>query len=52
MESEDTTTTIKKEKKEVFFAKIDDIGYDATGRPKGKSEVQIVIKTFHELRGW
>ncbi len=50
MESEDTTT--KKEKKGVFFAKIDDIGYDATGRTKGVSDVPKVIKAFHELRGW
>jgi len=38
--------------KKVFFAKIEDIGYDATGRIKGKSEVPQVIKDFHEKRGW
>lgn len=43
----------KKEKeKPVFFAKIEDIGYDATGRLKGKSEVPEVIELFHKERGW
>ena len=38
--------------KPVFFARIDDIGYDATGRTKGKSEVPEVIKKFRKERGW
>ena len=38
--------------KKVFFAKLDNIGYDATGREKGKSEVQDIINEFHKLRGW
>lgn len=38
--------------KPVFFAKIDDIGYDATGRTKGTSEVPVVIKKFRNERGW
>lgn len=50
VEGEDTT--INKETKRVFFAKIDDIGYDPQGRPKGESEVQTMIKKFHELWGW
>jgi len=38
--------------KPVFFAKIEDIGYDATGRIKGKSETQEVVKSFNKQRGW
>ncbi len=38
--------------KPVFFAQINDIGYDATGRIKGKSEVPDVIASFHKKRGW
>lgn len=36
----------------VFFARIDDIGYDTTGRPTGTSEVQSVIREFHNAGGW
>ncbi|HYF10387.1 MAG TPA: N-6 DNA methylase [Candidatus Paceibacterota bacterium] len=42
----------KGKEKPVFFVKIEDIGYDATGRLKGKSEVPDVIKLFHKERGW
>ena len=42
----------KKNIKPVFFAKLEDIGYDATGRPKGKSEVNEIINKFNEIRGW
>ncbi len=38
--------------KPVFFAKVEDIGYDATGRQKGKSEIHEVINIFHKQRGW
>lgn len=38
--------------KPVFFARMDDIGYDATGRPKGSSEVDLIVQKFHEIRGW
>lgn len=38
--------------KPVFFARMDDIGYDATGRPKGASETNQIISNFFEKRGW
>lgn len=38
--------------KPVFFARLDDIGYDATGRSKGTSEASLIVEKFHELRGW
>jgi len=38
--------------KPVFFARMDDIGYDATGRPKGSSETNQIITSFFEKRGW
>jgi len=38
--------------KPVFFGKIDDLGYDATGRIKGKSEVPEMIKLFHKHKSW
>ena len=41
-----------KKEKPVFFAKLEDIGYDATGREKGKSEAKEIIIKFHKLRGW
>ncbi len=42
----------KESGKPVFFARIEDIGYDATGRSKGKSEIPEAIKLFHKERGW
>lgn len=42
----------KESGKPVFFAKIEDIGYDATGRTKGKSEIPEAIKLFHKERSW
>ncbi len=38
--------------KPVFFARLDDIGYDATGRSKGTSEASLIVDKFHEFRGW
>lgn len=38
--------------KPVFFAKMENIGYDATGRTKGVSETNDIIKAFFENRGW
>ncbi len=38
--------------KPVFFARLDDIGYDATGRSKGTSEASLIVEKYHELRGW
>lgn len=35
-----------------FLAEIDDIGYDATNRPTGGSEVDAVVASFHEQAGW
>lgn len=42
----------KESGKPVFFARIEDIGYDATGRSKGKSEIPEAIKLFQKERGW
>lgn len=42
----------KMENRQVFFAKLEDIGYDATGREKGKSEVQEIITQFNKEKGW
>jgi type I restriction enzyme M protein len=38
--------------KPVFFARMDDIGYDATGRTKGTSEAPAIVAAFFEKRGW
>lgn len=38
--------------KPVFFARLDDIGYDATGRSKGFCEGSKIVEKFHEMRGW
>lgn len=38
--------------KPVFLARMDDIGYDATGMAKGRSETPDIINAFHEKRGW
>jgi len=38
--------------KPVFFARMDDIGYDATGRSKGFSEADSIVAEFFEKRGW
>ena len=38
--------------KPVFFGRLDDIGYDATGRSKGNSEASQMVEKFHEMRGW
>jgi type I restriction enzyme M protein len=38
--------------KPVFFGRLDDIGYDATGRSKGNSEASQIVEKFHEMRGW
>jgi len=42
----------KMEDYEVFMARIDNIGYDATGRENAESEVQDVIRNFHDQAGW
>jgi len=38
--------------KPVFFARMDSIGYDATGRTKGRSDAEEIIRAFHDTRGW
>jgi len=38
--------------KPMFFARMDDIGYDATGRSKGCSEADAIVAEFHAKRGW
>lgn len=37
---------------EVYMARIDSIGYDATGREKGKAETENVVIDFHQKRKW
>ena len=36
----------------VYMARVDNIGYDATGREKGKSEVDEIVKDFHQKHRW
>lgn len=36
----------------VFFGRVDDLGYDATGRSKEESETNAMIAAFHKERGW
>ena len=36
----------------VFYGRVDDLGYDATGRAVGASEVPAMVEAFHERRGW
>ena len=38
--------------KPVFMVEIASLGYDATGRANGKSEVDEVVEKFHSLVGW
>ncbi|MBA7708636.1 hypothetical protein ES703_117539 [subsurface metagenome] len=38
--------------KPVFFAKVDDIGYECSGMAKGQSEIRDVVEAFHKYRGW
>lgn len=38
--------------KPVFFARLDEIGYDATGRPKGAFEGADLVAAFQRERGW
>jgi type I restriction enzyme M protein len=35
-----------------FLAEVDALGYDATGRPSGLSEVAQVVERFHADVGW
>ena len=46
----------KQEKKlddyEVYMARVDSIGYDATGREKGKPETEEIVKDFHKNQRW
>ncbi len=35
-----------------FLAEVENLGYDATGRPKGGAEVHTVIEEFHRQVGW
>lgn len=41
-----------KEGKKVFFARVDSIGYDATGRSERETDIEAVISEFHKSRGW
>lgn len=42
----------KMESYKTYMCKIDNIGYEATGRPIPRSEVEEVIRDFHQKRGW
>lgn len=35
-----------------FLCEVENLGYDATGRPKAGSEVQAAIAAFHDQAGW
>src|SRR5262249_54342278 len=35
-----------------FLAELENLGYDATGRPKAGAEVSQVIEEFHKQAGW
>lgn len=37
---------------EVYMARIDNIGYDATGRETGRDETKEVVTAFHHMTGW
>jgi N-6 DNA methylase/type I restriction and modification enzyme subunit R-like protein len=36
----------------VFYARIDKIGYDATGRAERSDDVEAILEAFHKKRGW
>lgn len=35
-----------------FLCEVENLGYEATGKPKGGSEVQAAIEAFHAQGGW
>jgi type I restriction enzyme M protein len=35
-----------------FLCEVENLGYDATGRPKAGSEVSAAIEAFHREVGW
>jgi type I restriction enzyme M protein len=35
-----------------FLAEVENLGYEATGKPKPGSEVQKVVVDFHRQVGW
>lgn len=35
-----------------FLAEVESLGYDATGRSTGDSEVEAVVRAFHDQVGW
>lgn len=37
---------------ETFLCEVENLGYEATGKPKSGSEVPAAIKAFHEWKGW
>ena len=42
----------KEDNYDVYMARVDNIGYDATGREKSGSEVEDIINDFHNKTGW
>ena len=36
----------------VYMARVDEIGYDATGRESGADEIDQVVVDFHKEVGW
>ena len=40
-----------KAEEKTFLCEVENLGYDATGRPKAGSEVQAAIAAFHEQAG-
>jgi type I restriction enzyme M protein len=35
-----------------FLAEIENLGYDATGRPRAGSETDAIVEEFHKRVGW
>ena len=40
------------EEDETFLCEVENLGYEATGKPKSGSEVAEAIKEFHSQAGW
>ena len=42
----------KSDTNNTFLCEIENIGFDATGRERAGSEIDLVIKEFHKQVGW
>jgi len=42
----------RKDDYQTYMCRINNVGYEATGRPVSGNEIDDVIKDFHEKRGW